>query len=73
VDNILFASEMLGAVKGIDPETGHHFDDTKRYVDQLKSLSDGDRYKIYEGNARRVYPRLDRRLAARGNPGRKAA
>jgi len=73
VDNILFASEMLGAVKGIDPETGHHFDDTKRYVDQLKGLSDGDRYKIYEGNARRVYPRLDRRLAARGNPGRKAA
>jgi len=23
VDNILFASEMLGAVKGIDPQTGH--------------------------------------------------
>ena len=73
VDNILFASEMLGAVKGIDPETGHHFDDTRRYVDQVKNLSEGDRYKIYEGNARRVYPRLDRRLAARGNPGRKVA
>jgi hypothetical protein len=25
-------------VKGIDPETGHHFDDTRRYVDQVKSL-----------------------------------
>ena len=71
VDNILFASELLGAVKGIDPETGHHFDDTRRYVDQVKSLSDADRYKIYEGNARRVYPRLDRRLGARGKPGRK--
>jgi 4-oxalmesaconate hydratase len=69
-DNILFASEMLGAVKGIDPETGFHFDDTKRYVDQLKALSDADRYKIFEGNARRVYPRLDRRLAARGKKGR---
>ena len=23
VDNILFASEMVGAVKGIDPKTGH--------------------------------------------------
>jgi len=66
VDNILFASEMLGAVKGIDPETGHHYDDTKRYVDQVKTLSDEDRYKIFEGNARRVYPRLDRQLAARG-------
>ncbi len=28
-ENILFASEMVGAVKGIDPETGHYtFDDT---------------------------------------------
>jgi 4-oxalmesaconate hydratase len=68
--NILFASEMLGAVKGIDPETGFHFDDTKRYVDQVKALGDDDRYRIFEGNARHVYPRLDRRLAARGKPGR---
>jgi len=35
VDNILFASELLGAVRGVDPETGHHWDDTKRYVDAL--------------------------------------
>ena len=61
VDNILFASEMLGAVKGVDPETGHNFDDTKRYIDQL-SLSTADQKKIFEGNARRVYPRLERRL-----------
>jgi 4-oxalmesaconate hydratase len=65
-DNILFASEMLGAVKGIDPETGHHYDDTKRYFDQL-GLSAADRHKIFEGNARRVYPRLDRRLARKGS------
>ena len=32
-DNILFGSEMVGAVRGIDPETGHYYDDTKRYVD----------------------------------------
>lgn len=70
VDNILFASEMLGAVKGIDPETGHHYDDTKRYVDQLPGLDEKSRYKIFEGNARRVYPRLDRQLAQRGKPGR---
>jgi 4-oxalmesaconate hydratase len=61
VDNILFASEMLGAVKGVDPETGHNYDDTKRYVDQL-SLGSADKAKIFEGNARRVYPRLDKRL-----------
>ena len=57
VDNILFGSEMVGAVRGIDPETGQYFDDTKRYLDALP-LSDGDRYKIFEGNARRVFPRL---------------
>ena len=68
VDNILFASEMIGAVKGIDPETGHHFDDTKRYVDQVATLSAEDRHKIFEGNARRVYPRLDRLLTGRGHP-----
>jgi 4-oxalmesaconate hydratase len=62
LDNILFASEMLGAVKGVDPETGHNYDDTKRYVDQAKGLSEEARRKIFEGNARRVYPRLDRRL-----------
>jgi 4-oxalmesaconate hydratase len=58
IENILFASEMVGAVKGIDPETGHHFDDTKRYIDAAPQLSGEDRRKIYEGNARRVYPRL---------------
>ncbi len=65
VDNILFASELLGAVRGIDPETGFHWDDTKRYVDAL-SISDEHRRKIFELNARRVYPRLDAQLAAAG-------
>jgi 4-oxalmesaconate hydratase len=58
IDNILFASEMVGAVKGIDPETGHHFDDTKRYIDAVPRLSDQDKWKIFEGNSRRVYRRL---------------
>jgi 4-oxalmesaconate hydratase len=65
VDNILFGSEMVGAVRGIDPTTGQYFDDTKRYVDAL-GLSADDRAKVYEGNARRVYPRLDSMLTARG-------
>ena len=56
---------MVGAVRGIDPETGQFFDDTKRYVDAL-NLSDVDLAKIYEGNARRVYPRLDSLLKKRG-------
>ena len=63
-DNILFASEMVGAVKGIDPHTGHHFDDTKRYIDQVTWLTAEDKHKIFEGNARKVYSRLCKRLAA---------
>jgi 4-oxalmesaconate hydratase len=65
VDNVLFGSEMVGAVRGIDPETGHYFDDTKRYIDAL-DIPASDKHKIFEGNARRVYPRLDAQLKARG-------
>jgi len=63
--NILFGSEMVGAVRGIDPETGQYFDDTKRYVDAL-GLDDATRHAVYEGNARRVFPRLDSQLKAAG-------
>jgi len=57
-DNILFASEMIGAVRGIDPQTGHYFDDTKRYIDAVPWLDDAMRRKIFEGNARKVFSRL---------------
>ena len=63
IDNILFASEMVGAVRGIDPETGNYYDDTKRYVEALR-LSDEDRRKVFEGNARRVYSRLKNKIPA---------
>jgi 4-oxalmesaconate hydratase len=65
IDNILFGSEMVGAVRGIDKTTGQYFDDTKRYVDALP-ISAEDKLKIFEKNARRVYPRLDASLKARG-------
>ncbi|HYM03342.1 MAG TPA: amidohydrolase family protein [Stellaceae bacterium] len=65
VDNILFATEMVGAVRGIDPETGHYYDDTKRYIDAVASLTETERHKIFEGNARKVFPRLDAWLKRR--------
>jgi 4-oxalmesaconate hydratase len=65
VENIMFASEMIGAVRGKDPDTGFLFDDTKRYVDAV-NLSADDQYKVFEGTARKVFPRLDARLKARG-------
>ena len=65
-DNVLFASEIFGAVKGVDPETGFHFDDTRRYVDAVQGMDLPDRLKLFGGNARRVYPRLDALLCAQG-------
>ena len=57
--NILFASEMVGAVRGIDPETGHYFDDTKRYIDGNEKLTDVERTMIFEDNAKTVFARLN--------------
>jgi 4-oxalmesaconate hydratase len=62
-DNVLFASEMLGAVRGVNPATGAAWDDTRKYVDQAP-LDESSRAKVYELNARRVYPRLAARLDA---------
>jgi len=62
-ENILFGSEMVGAVRSIDPETGFYFDDTKRYVDAV-TLTDEQRRKVFEDNTRRVFPRLAKRVAA---------
>lgn len=56
---------MFGAAKAVDPETGHHFDGAKRYIGALE-LGEEDRKKVFELNARRVFPRLDQRLSKRG-------
>jgi 4-oxalmesaconate hydratase len=55
IDNILFASEIVGAVRGVDPESGHYYDDTKRHIDAMTFLSESDRQKIFADNARKVY------------------
>jgi 4-oxalmesaconate hydratase len=52
---------MVGAVRGIDPESGHYYDDTKRYIDAA-AISDLERQKIFEGNVRWVYPRINERI-----------
>jgi 4-oxalmesaconate hydratase len=63
IENILFASEMVGAVKSIDPETGHYFDDTKRYIEAVPWLHEADKRKIYEDNSLSVYSRLKAKLS----------
>ncbi|ESR24889.1 amidohydrolase family protein [Lutibaculum baratangense] len=64
VDHVLFASEMHGAVRCADPETGHHFDDTRRYIEANQALSEEDRRKIFHGNALKVFSRLKLRARA---------
>ena len=58
IENILFASEMIGAVRGIDPQTGNYFDDTKRYIDDC-NLNNEQKQKIFSINTRKVFSRLD--------------
>ena len=64
LDNILFGSEMVGAVRGVDPRTGIYYDDTKQYIDQLTTITAAQKQQIFEGNIRRVYPRINKRLPA---------
>jgi len=53
-ENILFASEMLGAVKHTKNTFGDDTDDTKKYIDRI-----GIDFNIFEHNAKLVYKRLD--------------
>jgi 4-oxalmesaconate hydratase len=57
-DNVLFATEMFGAVNAIDPKTGRTFEDLVPIFKSIDWLSDEERYKITEGNARKVFSRM---------------
>jgi 4-oxalmesaconate hydratase len=54
-DRVLYSGEMFGSAKAIDPQTGTTFDDTVSFVSDIEWLSDEDKYKIFEGNARSLY------------------
>lgn len=58
VNNIVFASEMLGGVNAVDPATGRSFDNNKPLLEAIGWLTEQDRSKIFEENAKKVYPRL---------------
>lgn len=62
-DHILFGSEMIGAVRGVDESTGHHWDDTGRYI-EAADLTEAQRQAIYSENALRVFPRLKKLVNA---------
>ena len=41
-------SEMVGAVRGIDPQTNNYFDDTKRYIDATPNLTEAEKQHIFQ-------------------------
>src|SRR6185295_15330421 len=57
-DNVLFATEMFGAVNAIDPKTGRNFEDLVPIFQDIEWLTDEDRYKITEGNAKKLFSRM---------------
>lgn len=63
-DRCLFGSDKPANGSVIDPRTGRSLNDVKALIDSIEWLTDEDRYAIYEGNARRLYSRLQSRLAA---------
>jgi 4-oxalmesaconate hydratase len=57
-DNVLFGTENPGSGSAANPETGKSFDDIKPLIDSIEWLQQDDRRKIFEENARRLFPRL---------------
>ncbi|WP_425285683.1 hypothetical protein [Acidovorax soli] len=53
-------------MRGIAPQTGHHYGDTKRCIEATQNLNAEEKHLIYEGNARRVFTRLDATLKTKG-------
>ncbi|WP_298045644.1 amidohydrolase family protein [uncultured Citricoccus sp.] len=62
--NVLYASEMLGAVRGADPDTGVEWDDTLTYL-RASERGHANWDKLTHQNALRVYPRLATRVRER--------
>ena len=54
-DRCLVGTERPGIGTSRDPETDRWLDDIKPHIDGMEWLSDSDRAKIYEGNARTVF------------------
>src|SRR5258708_39397655 len=57
VDNCLFGTERPGTGTIACKQTGRDFDDLKPVIEAIPWLTADDRYKIFEGNSRKVFTR----------------
>ena len=57
-DHCLFGTERPGSGGAINPDTGRSLEDFKYTIDRIDFLTDAQRQAIYEGNARKVFPRF---------------
>jgi 4-oxalmesaconate hydratase len=58
-DRCLFGTEKPGSGSAKNAASGRDYDDLKPVLDGIASLTPDDRIALFEGNARRVFPRLD--------------
>jgi len=70
-ENVLFASETIGAVRAVDPKTGKNFDDTHEYIKATQVVGSAEKSKIYAENALGIYKRLGNHPTVMSNKGKK--
>ena len=54
-DRCLFGTERPGIGTVKDPRTGRWMDDTRHFIEGFDWLSDADKTRIFEDNARQVF------------------
>jgi OH-DDVA meta-cleavage compound hydrolase len=54
-DQILYGSECPGVGSSLNHETGETYDKTVPLIESIDWLSAEDKYKIFEGNAKKVF------------------
>ncbi|ODU67145.1 MAG: amidohydrolase [Novosphingobium sp. SCN 66-18] len=58
-DRSCFGTERPGSGDGINPVSGRHYDDLKPVIEALPSLDQAALNGVFEGNARRLFSRLN--------------
>lgn len=57
-ERCLFGTDTPGTGSSVDPVTGRPRDDLKPVIENISWLGEDDRQRIFEGNARQVFPGL---------------